>query len=573
MGYRAKHPALRRKLSPERRGIAYCCSMPTTATASVLHLTLTGTFAARADGDALAGLSRRGQALLAYLSQQRDMRAERGFLADLLWSDRSEEQARASLRQELSVLRRTLPDGLLEASRQHVWLDPARVEIASGGGAFLAGFDLASEGFEDWLRQRRRADPAPATPPDRRFLTRPAVLLFAFEALSQGPQDAMIALGLADDLRTTLSYWRWFPVIGPEAIGWKTAREIDLRTAAAQVEAAYAVSGTLLCLGNRVKISVGLTETETGRTCWSRNVDGQLDDIFTFQEEASRAIVAQLEPEIAHAETSRIARVHPVSIGPWQVMAQADDINRTGGEGYGTPESNAAQEQLMQEVLRQHPEFSPALARLARVWFRRALLGWTDDRPAAYDTTLDFAGRALAADPTNWEAHAYFGLARIFGHHDYASGEYHSAEAVRLNPSASLARHGLACALEWLDRPEEALEHIGLIFRLNPEYPARAAALGQLASCRCFTGDRDGAVEAAKSLLAIAPDYARGLQRCVTTFGACGEPELAAQALAHLREVQPEFSEAYVRETYPYAGPRNLEILIDGWRRAGAFSE
>ena len=72
------------------------------------------------------------------------------------------------------------------------------------------------------------------------------------------------------------------------------------------------------------------------------------------------------------------------------------------------------------------------------------------------------------------------------------------------------------------------------------------------------------------------PIFSRRLRRAwvhFVTFGACGEPELAAQALALLREVQPEFSEAYVRETYPYAGPRNLEVLIDGWRRAGAFSE
>ena len=40
-------------------------------------------------------ISRSYQALLAYLSQQQDMRAERGLLADLLWSDRGEEQARA----------------------------------------------------------------------------------------------------------------------------------------------------------------------------------------------------------------------------------------------------------------------------------------------------------------------------------------------------------------------------------------------------------------------------------------------------------------------------------------------
>ncbi len=176
----------------------------------VLTLHLAGAFAARAADNQIAGLSRRGQAMLAYLSQQPGMRAERSRLADLLWSDRSEAQARASLRQELSSQRKLLPPGILQASRQHVWLDPRRVQVRRDGGEeFMCGFDLGSEGFEDWLRQQRAADDAAGSeedpdPASKQLLARPAVLLCAFEALSPAPEDALFAAGLADDLRTTL---------------------------------------------------------------------------------------------------------------------------------------------------------------------------------------------------------------------------------------------------------------------------------------------------------------------------------------------------------------------------------
>lgn len=246
--------------------------MKNSNSATCLKLRLFGTFAAK-DGDngALTGLSRRGQAMLAFLSQQRGMRAERGLLADLLWSDRAEEQARASLRQELSLLRKNLPSGILGASRQHIWLEPDKVEIdGSTNGTFLQGFDLPSEGFEDWLRESRAAgtvaksESLAQAPAETDLFSRPAVLLFAFEALSNGEQDAMIAAGLADDLKTTLCYWRWFPVIGPEAIAWKAAKDVDIRATAAELQAAYTVTGTLRCLGNRIKISVALTEAATG---------------------------------------------------------------------------------------------------------------------------------------------------------------------------------------------------------------------------------------------------------------------------------------------------------------------
>ena len=83
------------------------------------------------------------------------MRAERGFLADLLWSDRGEEQARASLRQELSLLRRALTDGVIGSNRQHLWLDPSSVEIE------ISGVDTFLKGFEDWLREMRTTEQVP----------------------------------------------------------------------------------------------------------------------------------------------------------------------------------------------------------------------------------------------------------------------------------------------------------------------------------------------------------------------------------------------------------------------------
>lgn len=541
-----------------------------------ITLRMTGAFAVEdADGQDMAGLSRRGQAMLAYLSQQRDMRAERSLLADLLWSDRGEEQARASLRQELSALRRALPEGLVCANRQHVWLEPGRVSVAREPGEPLEGFDLASEGFEDWLREFRaaaesRAPVAHAEPPAGLF-DRPAVLLFAFDALSGSAEDQMIASGISADLRTNLSYWRWFPVIGPDAIGWKTAKEADLRETAASVEAAYAVTGSLAHLGPKIRVSVSLTDAQSGRTVWSQTFDGTMDDIFDFQEETSRAIVARIEPELARAETVRITRARPDSVAPWQFLAMADEIDRKSGEGYGTPESNREQARLMAQALERAPDFAPALARLGRIRFRFALLGWGEDSDADFAEAIALSGRALELDPDDWEAHAYNGLARVFGTREYEPGLFHCSESVRLNPSAALARHALACALEWLGRCEEALEHMRLIFRLNASYPGRAAVLGQITTCEQILGRAEGALDAARQLHAIAPDYARGLQRCVSAFGYFGQAAEAERALERLRELQPDFDEAYVRRTYPYEQAENLEVFVEGFRRAGAF--
>ena len=68
-----------------------------------------------------------------------------------------------------------------------------------------------------------------------------------------------------------------------------------------------------------------------------------------------------------------------------------------------------------------------------------------------------------------------------------------------------------------------------------------------------------------------APDVALIFSRCVATFGYFDEPELAAEALGKLKAVQPDFDEAYVRETYPYARPQDLDVLLQGLQKATAF--
>lgn len=123
--------------------------------------------------------SARGRALLAYLAMQPGHSSGRDKLAGLLWGDRSEVQARQSLRQCLLILRRDLGEigsDMLVARRDSVGLDPDRLRTDAGElaalsgsgnlddlkraadlyrGPFLGDLALESEGFDEWARAER----------------------------------------------------------------------------------------------------------------------------------------------------------------------------------------------------------------------------------------------------------------------------------------------------------------------------------------------------------------------------------------------------------------------------------
>jgi TolB-like protein/Tfp pilus assembly protein PilF len=394
---------------------------------------------------------------------------------------------------------------------------------------------------------------------------RPAVLFLPFEALSRSDDDALLASGLCEDIRTTLACWRSFPVVGPEALGGATG---DIQHLAATVDAAYAVTGSVRRAGNRARVVARLIDASSGRELWSQTFDGNLEDVFEFQDELSRRIVSQIEPEISRATAKRIAVARPRDLATWELLAKAVDAERRGGDGYGTPEANNAQREFVSEAIERDPELCEAWARLARCYFRDFLLGWAKDGRKALKKSLQASARAVEIDPGNSIAHAYRAQCLLFGNHDPQGAFEHAREAVRLNPSNVMGHYMMGCTLGYCGEPDTAYGHYEAVLRLNPAFSAKGALYCDQMMCRALAGNLDAAVLLARKTMDVAPNYLRGLQRCASVLAHAGNLEEAKGVLGRIDELGGSFSEGYVRETYPFTRSDDLEFLIDGLRKA-----
>jgi non-specific serine/threonine protein kinase len=88
-----------------------------------IYVYLLGRFKIELDGKLLRLPSRKDEALLVYLVLHPGQH-NRDSIATLFWSDGSSQQARASLRNALAVLRRTLGAALVMTDREHVQINP-----------------------------------------------------------------------------------------------------------------------------------------------------------------------------------------------------------------------------------------------------------------------------------------------------------------------------------------------------------------------------------------------------------------------------------------------------------------
>lgn len=147
--------------------------------AAGLRICLMGPLTVENDGKPLAIASRKARALLGYLVQRKGLETARSTLAGLLWGERSEAQARASLRQTLSELRGALASssqGPIIANKESVawapgsaWIDTRELASAVASedeaglreaalllrGEFLEGLSIDETPFEHWLASER----------------------------------------------------------------------------------------------------------------------------------------------------------------------------------------------------------------------------------------------------------------------------------------------------------------------------------------------------------------------------------------------------------------------------------
>lgn len=127
-----------------------------------IHIQLRGPLSVTdADERNLAPRSKKASAVLALLAEPADMRRNRRWLEDKLWSDRAPEQAQASLRTTLSDIRKSFgaASEILCANRDAVWLDRSAIttDLADDGTGreFLEGLDIADPEFDHWLSEMR----------------------------------------------------------------------------------------------------------------------------------------------------------------------------------------------------------------------------------------------------------------------------------------------------------------------------------------------------------------------------------------------------------------------------------
>ncbi len=303
-----------------------------------------------------------------------------------------------------------------------------------------------------------------ATEVDKLF-DRPAVAVLPFENIGGDPEQEYFADGLTEDIITTLSLWRSFPVIARNSTFTYKGRAVKVQEVAEELGARYVLEGSVRKGGDRVRVTAQLIDAETGHHVWAEKFDRELEDIFALQDEITQRIAATVEPELEKAEHRRIISKKQTNLDAWAYYQRGMSLLHEI-----TAASNAQAREMFERAVELDSTYSQAFYGLAYSHHRDLLLEYARSRDDSVARCLAAAERAVALDAMDSLAHSMLGYAALWaGQHDRATVE--GEKAVELNPRNPVAYALLGNALDFSGRSEEAVAVVEIGRRLNPNDP------------------------------------------------------------------------------------------------------
>ena len=399
---------------------------------------------------------------------------------------------------------------------------------------------------------------APLSLPDK-----PSIAVLPFDNMSGDPEQEYFADGIAEDLITSLSRFRWFFVIARNSSFTYKGKAVDMKQVAAELGVQYVIEGSVRKAGNRVRITSQLVDAATGRHIWAERYDRDLSDIFEVQDEITTAITGAVSPLFAAAESQRASRKAPENLDAWDLAMRANGhvwrVNKT--------DLREAQ-RLFAEALELDPNSSFAQSGLAFAYMREAGASLAEDFLESRDKAYKAAQRAIELDEQ--DARGHLSLAWVYHvRHENELAATECRTALQLNPNLADAEGFLGLINAHLGGYDEALLHIDQAVRLSPQDPSMQF-WNLTPVIAALVADRpEEYFEHAKVLTERSPNFIPGIRHLAAANANLGRLEEAEIAVEKALNLVPNDTITSILESVPIADTAARDRYIDGLRKAG----
>lgn len=489
------------------------------------------------DGEPLA-LGRRALDILATLLRSSGLVVTKAELIDAAWPGLAIEESNLSV--QIAALRKALG-------------------APPGGGEWIATVNRVGYRLVAAAPNPAEAAASSSTPA---ALPLPMIAVMPFRNLGADPEQDYFADGIVEDLIAALSRFRSFGVIARDSSFVYKGRPHDARQVGRDLDAGYLLEGSVRRAGRRLRIVAEMIDTASGANLWARNFDGEVGDVFDFQDRIAESVAVVVEPHIRKAEIERSRRKRPENLNAYDLYLRG--LERDYARG---PASEAFA--LFNRAIELEPGHAPFLAAAAWLLEGRIVQGLppltADDRGQC----MDLAGRAQEHAYGDGEVLARCGLCFISVGRDYERGLHLLRSGMAANPNnVQIIALNAIGELQCGDL-DAAVACTRRAIAMNPADPGTPWAMTALAHVAIARGDyRLGLAEAERSI-AVNPGFLPTYWMLIAASAQLGMMAEARSWLARFRALAPGVTLDALRAGQPQKDRARIEPILEGLRLAG----
>ena len=388
--------------------------------------------------------------------------------------------------------------------------------------------------------------------------TTPSVAVLPFKNLSEDQREYFLADGITEDITIALSKFRELFVIARDSAFVYKLRPVGTReTAAAELGVRYIVEGSVRREGDRLRVTVQLIDSESGREIWGERYDHAFAEIFAVMDDLTVTIASTLARHIDSEERRRSQQRNPDTLESYGLILKGQELLFLHER-----RSNAMARKHYETAAQLDPHYARAFAAISRTFNYDWRYSWSKDAAKSLDQAFEFANQAIRLDDYDARGYSELGFVNLYKkEHDASIAAYE--RAIQLNPNDADVLAEMGDALSYAGEDERAVELLKCAIRLNPFYPDWY--LWYLGEAYFHLGDFQDAIKTLRKMR----NPSEGHRLLASSYAHLGEMKEARHHAQQVMKVHPNFSITHWRTVPPYKHPEHLEVFIEGLRKAG----
>jgi TolB-like protein/DNA-binding winged helix-turn-helix (wHTH) protein/Tfp pilus assembly protein PilF len=387
-----------------------------------------------------------------------------------------------------------------------------------------------------------------------------SLAVLPLENLSGDASQNYFSDGMTDELITDLAQISALRVISRTSVMVYRGARKPLPQIARELHVDAVVEGTVLRVGDRVRITAQLIDAASDKHLWSQSYEGELRDTLALQDRVARAIAEQIRINLTPREQAALKSVRVVNPEAYESYLKGRFFwNKRTAEGLRVALA------YFNQAIEEDPNYAQAYSGLADTY---ALLGdWQYAvmiPTQAYPKARAAALKAVQLDSALGEAHNSLAFVLDGFDWDLDAGGKEFRRAIELSPGYATAHHWYAWHLALLGRYDEAIVEMKKAENLDPLSLIINADLAELL---VIAHSYDESVKQSRKTIEMDPNFAMAHNQLGQAYL---QQHLYDQALPELQKAVQLSAEsptciANLARAYALSGQRDAALkLLDG---------